>query len=234
MSSVVGHQIFGKATYPTVYYFTPYGSGIKRFRAHIWLFVRAGFRVVAFEYDKSVLAGGNPRVLPATIDEITEWVKKDAVKHRVAGVFGMSLGAYIGWNIMKRTDIQYGFYCTGGTKATNTIWNASFLEQEKLAFEEAGYSKHDLDLAWKDIDKVDKFKGKKIVVVYSVDDEVTTYQEASQNFIKWQEQGTVMQKIELKRSNHEQTVKRGLLKIQTLLSFFRKASAEQKPLNNQR
>lgn len=229
MPAIVGHQIFGKASLPTIYYFTPYGSHIQWFHAHIWLLVKAQFRVVAFDYDKSILAGGNPNLLPTAITEITDWIGQDAAKHKVAGVFGMSLGAYIGWNIMKHTDIRHGFFCTGGVKASSAVWTSSSLRQEKSAFQDAGYEQRDLDEAWKEIDKAHEFKNKKIVAIYSIADEVTTYKEASQNFIKWQEQGTVLQKIELKRSKHTQTVIRGLLKIPTLVGFFREASKSKNP-----
>lgn len=88
MQTVVTYKIFGKDTRPTIYYLVGYRNMIHQYNPHIRLLVGAGFRIVAFAYDRSILDNGDPKLLIESLKHIVATVNKDKRKRPVAGIFG--------------------------------------------------------------------------------------------------------------------------------------------------
>ena len=149
MKSVVKQQVFGQANKPTIYYLTGYGGRINQFKIHIKALARAGFRVVAFEYERSIIENGDPELLISSLKHIVAYVNKDKQTHPVAGIFGVSLGTWLGFNVMIMTDISRGYYLSGGVNIANTIWSNPNLEIAKQAFMANGFTLPDFHKAMK-------------------------------------------------------------------------------------
>src|SRR5688572_4419638 len=105
---LVRYKVYGSDKRPTVYYITGYGGKLGIYAPHIYSFVLKGFRVVAFEYDKAILNAGEPKILLQILQELEKIIKEDKKSRRVVGVYGVSLGTFIGLNVMVACGVKTG------------------------------------------------------------------------------------------------------------------------------
>src|SRR5580700_6588484 len=120
----IKQRVFGKDSSRTIYYLVGYQTTVGLFSKHINLLVRAGFRVVAFEYDHMVIDAGEPERLHAMMNELVEAIRTDMSVHQVAGVYGISLGSFLGFNIVARTGIKRAMFNTGPANLVEVVWHA--------------------------------------------------------------------------------------------------------------
>lgn len=189
MKSLVSQRIIGKESAPTIYYFAGYGTPLWLVTPHIRVLRRMGFRVYAFSYKADILSAGEPQLLVEAIETIKKIVTKDMQTHKVAGVYGMSLGAFIGLNIQRLCGIKKGLHNTGGVGIVSAIWDNRHLSKEKDRYTENGYSKQDLQKLWAPYEAHENTQvtGLEIVLLAAKRDAVLSYDEAKRNIGAWKE-----------------------------------------------
>lgn len=223
MHKIVDFKIFGNRNAKTIYYFTGYGSTIKQMWLHIKILQLMGFRIVAFQYKKTILNSGNPSLIVDSIDYIFEIIKRDRLNHRISGIYGVSLGSFIGFNLLKRTDITKAIFNTGGVSVANTIWSKTALATEKDAYIRSGYCKKKLQEIWSDIDNIgDCGKDKEIILMISEGDEVLSPKESVANYKKWLRSGVDAELIVSKWLKHGPVIVCNLFRLSMTKKIFKK------------
>jgi hypothetical protein len=182
-----------------------------------------GFRILGFEYDKSILNGGDPTLLLEAISSIKDAIESDAETHDVAGIYGMSLGAYIGFNVLKRTNIDRAIFNTGGVSIVDTVWHSPSLVVEKHTFEQAGFTYKDMQRLWSDIDKPRELSGdKKALLMISSGDKVISPEESMESFAHWQASGVDGALLRSRILGHGEVIVRNLFRLKRTKDFFAK------------
>lgn len=226
MTDVMRDHYFGDPTNPTVEYFTPYGTTFHTMKPHIWILERMGLFVHGYEYDKKILNIGDPNILPGTIDAIQHKVEDDIDNRDVRGIYGASLGAFIGFNILRRTTIDRMILNTGCVSALETLWEQPLLAQEKQAYVDAGYTKSDIAQHWHDIDGDTEFpRGKKVILMASTDDNLFSFKEANKYFTTWAPECEQAELITSRHLSHRSAVIRNLCRVSKTAEFFNVAKA---------
>lgn len=221
MTEVMRDQYFGNPENPTVEYFTPYGTTFRTMKPHIWLLARMGLFVHGYEYDRAIMNAGDPDLLPNTIDAIQRKVEDDIGSGEVRGIYGASLGAFIGFNILRRTTIDRMILNTGCVSAVETLWTNPGLAEEKQAYIDAGYTKDDLAERWRDIDgEAEPPRGKKVILMASTDDNMFSFEEAREYFNTWAPDCAQAELIVSKRLRHREAVIRNLCRVSKTANLF--------------
>ena len=224
MNPLTRHRVFGKDKKPTIYYFVGYRGKISRFESHIKLFVRAGFRVMAFEYDPKVLGGGKPQFLITAIKEVLKVINDDKQNREIAGAYGISLGSLFVLNVAWLPEIKKAILNTGGVRLSKAVWESPLLQQEKAAYKENGYTRAQVDKAWDPYDistDGNKLMGKKLLVMDSKDDPIILFEDVDKHFKAWQAQGVDVTVLLTRRLNHGQAILRNILRLKTTIQFFK-------------
>ncbi len=224
MSTVV-HQVFGKPNKPTIYYLTGFGGTIKQYKPHILALRLLGFRIVAFAYDKSILASGNPSSLVKALDSIVEYVSKDQKTHKVAGLYGASLGSWLGGNVLVMCGIKSGVFNTGAASIVRVVWDNPNFQDIKAAFVKKGNNRRTLEERWGPYEFTAdgrRWAGKRVLIMSSRDDEILDIHEVETNIHSWQKAGDNIEWIASRGLGHERVIKRNMLR-------FRKASKVLRP-----
>lgn len=224
MSSIVRHKIFGSPDKPTIHYMTGYGGTIRQMRPHIATLQLAGFRVSAFEYDRSILSGGDPTLLPTTVDEIKGAVAEDMRQHEAAGVYGISLGTLIGANVLAKTGLKRAMFNTGLVSMADVNWNNYHQAQEKQGFIDSGHDYESLRQTWQDIEVAslaDRVKGKDVVLMASTGDTYLGYEEACRTAEAWKHAGTSVDVVTSKGLDHTPAIVRNALRVSRTVKFFK-------------
>lgn len=221
MSNLVRDEVFGSPEYPTIHYFTGYGNTVDMYRPHYALLRVMGFRIHAYQYDKAVLNGGDPTLLPSAIDEMQEIVETDSKDYPVAGIYGISLGSFIGLNILKRTAIDQAAFNTGVVSVLSTVWDNPYLAAEKQEFQKAGHSWKSMAETWREIDRPDELENKKVLLMISEGDKVLSPAPSKHNYKAWINSGVNGELVVSKRLGHGQAIFRNLLRIKRTRDFYR-------------
>ncbi len=220
----IRHKTFGKTSRPTIYYLPGYGDGkqIKRYTPHIYTLVTAGYRVVAFEYGWSILQSGDPQTLISSLETIKAYVDKDKKDRVVAGVYGASLGSWLGANLLKDCAIQCGVLNSGGAHLSGAIWNAPGAWKERRAYESKGFTQEDVQKRWKRYEPAEPgfLKNKKLLVMNSTKDGVFNIDESRSVIAAWQAQGNDVRHIEIRGLSHAVGIGRDMLRPRTVAKFF--------------
>jgi len=102
---------------------------------------RAGYNITALDFPKRVLSEGNPKLLPQLVDEVVDFVEKEAAKSsQKILLVGISLGSLLSLNIFRRTTtFNEAIMITGGNIVTvaqniygHVAWPQSHEELSKL------------------------------------------------------------------------------------------------------
>lgn len=219
----VRYRLFGKNSVPTIYYFTGYGTHIKNTQLHIYSLVLSGYRVVAFEYSTDVLRSGEPKTFIDALYEICQIIRNDKIKHEVAGVYAISMGTWFAENIMKEFKIERGVYNSSGCSVPGTIWNKPKLSFEKAIFQKNGYTRDDLEKAWRKYNvilKENNFTGKRLLVMNTSADEIVDIYEARDTMSKWCDYGNEVEFIEISTLKHSHSILRNMLRFRKVANFY--------------
>jgi predicted esterase YcpF (UPF0227 family) len=222
--SIVRHKTFGKADRPTIYYLIGYGSRITQLKFHIRTLVLAGYRVVAFEYDKSILNNGNPAMLIQALDDLVATINHDKKKHKVAGLYGISLGSWLGANVLVRCGIQSGMFNTGAGNMVRVVWESSHFATEKKAFQQHGHTRESLQEAWgahEFTPEGRRWQGKHALIMSSAGDEVLDIHQVRHNIQSWQKSGDDIHWLVSRRLRHGPVVVRNLFRLHRTPKFFK-------------
>jgi hypothetical protein len=222
--SIVRHRIYGKADRPTIYYLTGYGGTLKRYAPHIRTFVAAGFRVVAFGYDKAVLNTGDPARLIEVLHELVKAINQDKKNHAVAGVYGASLGSWLGANVLVLCDLHAGLFNTGAGSIVRAVWDNPRFRAEKQAFQERGHTRKSLQRAWGAYEfppESRRWRGKHALIMSSTGDKVIGIDEVRHNVRSWQNSGDDVRLIVTKRLGHGPVIVRNMFRARRTSAFFR-------------
>lgn len=222
--SLVRHKTFGKTAYPTIYYLPGYGDGkqIRRYAPHIYTLVTAGYRVVAFEYGWPILQSGNPQTLISALETIESYIKEDKKGRTVAGVYGASLGGWLGTNVLRDCGIQRGVVNSGSARLSRAIWGAPDARKERRAYTANGYNEEDLQQYWEPYEPIEPvfLKKKKLLVMNSTKDEVFNIAESRLVIAAWQLEGNDVTSIEVKGLSHGKGIARNMLRLKTIAMLF--------------
>lgn len=220
----IRHKVFGKDNHPTIYYLPGYGDGkqIKRYAPHIYTLVTAGYRVVAFEYNWFILQSGEPQTLISSLKTIEACIDKDKKGRTVAGVYGASLGSWLGANVLKDCDIQRGIFNSGGARLSSAIWNAPSAWKERHAYEDKGYGQAEVQKYWKRYEPAEPgfLKNKRLLVMNSARDKVFNIDESRSVIAAWQAAGNDVSHIETVGLSHAKGIGRNMLRTRTVAKFF--------------
>lgn len=214
------HQYFGRPENPTIEYFTPYGTTLNIMKPHIWMLARKGLHVHAYEYDKAIINSGNPDILPNTIDSIQPLVERDINTLDVRGIYGASLGAFIGFNILRRTEIDRMIMNTGCVSAVETLWTCPKLAEEKQAYIDAGYTKKDLADRWQNIDNDEPPVGKSLILMASTDDDMFSFDYVRRYYTALAPNCSEAEMITSKRLSHRGAVMRNICRVSMAAEFY--------------
>lgn len=228
--SIVRHQVFGKDEHPTVYCLTGYTGRISQYKLHINSLMAAGFRVVAFEYDRSIFDSGDPQVLIDALDDIEAVVKADMKDRVAAGVYGTSLGSFLGYNVLYDCGMTHAVFNAGGAHVPGAIWNRPRLGKVKTAFERSGYDFERLTEVWAHMDPTMPRAAKKrktILMLNSTADELIDINEARRTVAMWQGQGDTVTLIVGRGMRHAHSIVRHMLRVRRVSEFFRDAVRHQ-------
>lgn len=230
--SIVKHKVYGSAHKATLYYLTGYGDRpIRHYLPHIYALMLGGFRVVAFGYDKSILSKGDPQLLIEALQDIAHTINQDKKKHKVAGVYGISLGSWLGCNVLAMCHIKRGMFNTGAVSIVRAIWKNERLHAEKAAFKKQGYTMHSLKKIWGKYDfdtSGARFKGKKVVVINSTNDDIIDINEARANIAEWHKDNPDMRLITTSHRRHGPAIWRHSLRLRQTIQFFQDAKKDVK------
>jgi len=224
--SIVRHKTYGKPTRPTIYYLTGYGGKVTQFSAHIRTLVLSGYRVVAFEYDKAILNGGDPHLLIASLHDIVKIINQDKKQRTIAGVYGMSLGSWLGANVLVMCNIRSGMFNTGAGNMVRVLWENEHFKQEKKAFQQHGHTKASLQEVWGPYEFTHdgrRWHGKHALIMSSKGDEVLDIAEVQHNIQSWQKGGDDIQWMVHRNFRHMPVIIRNMFRIRRTPKFFKEA-----------
>ena len=221
----VRSKAYGSDENPTIYYLTGYTGTIRKYRPHIYALLLGGFRILAFEYDTAVLDSGEPSTLIQTLKDIESAIQKDKEGREIAGIYGVSLGSWLGLNAMVACDLKKGMFNTAGTSIARGVWELPRLKKEKATYRKHGYDRQDLEKAWGHYDKIADFSkrlsGAKIVVLNSTTDEIIKIDEARENIQAWQQDDLEVELITSTGLKHGSAITRHMLRLRKTLRFFK-------------
>lgn len=221
--SKITQKVFGTDQNPTIYYFVGHAGTISQFLKHIKFLQKNGFRIVAFEYDPLILTAGEPDRLLKVFDELLQAVQNDMSGRKVAGIYGISLGTFLGFNILARTEIKRALFNTGPAKLARIVWETEAFTQAKAMFIKNGFEQKDIDQIWKDLEPpsiAPGLTGKDIICMNSTGDEVVTPPIYRQAITLLKDGGVKIELIESKRFGHRNTIIRNLLRLRFTVAFF--------------
>lgn len=199
------NQVFGKEEKPTIYYLTGYGVPIKRHHLHILALQVCGFRIFAVESDRAILDDGNPKLMLQCLDEIHEIINRDKANHKIGGVYGVSLGGFLGINVAVMCGIKRSILVGGGTNLAKLIWTKPAMKYSRASFRKKGETLSSLAQAWKNIDLSEdgsKYFGKQFLFMNSTRDEVVDIEDGTRCINAWRDQGVQVQQLVINYFNH--------------------------------
>jgi hypothetical protein len=129
--------------------------------------VAAGYDVVAYDYDNSVLYEGDPYLLPTLVRSVHEEVAKRVAdgSYKAVRPSGVSLGGGIAYNIQKELPehSEPGLYVSAGGDAASTVTESVFFRGLARIFQKVdpraqyrrnGFSTQDVREIWWEINRV--------------------------------------------------------------------------------
>ncbi len=224
MAQLTEHRVFGSDKRPTIYYIVGFRARISQFLLSIWVLRLAGYRIVAFQVDPSVLTVGDPKLLGKALDELMDIVRRDMAGRKVAGTYGISLGSFFALNILTLDGVDRIFMNTGGGSVLQAVWEMPVLLPERQAFERNGYSRQEVGTYWNPIDisqNIHRIAGKTMLANASYADEYIPIKDVLRHIDEWQAAGVKAQIILVKHLSHLWLIVTTLLKFRKTVRYFR-------------
>lgn len=172
---------------------------------------KAGYSVVIYEYDESVVALGDPELLPKLISEIADDFNEQSEPYADAMATGVSMGAYIAFNVQRRNPkVKHGVYGTAGISVAHAIFTAKVFRKYRTQFERKGYTEQSLEHTWKDIEILSDLElddNKSLLVVMGSIDRIVRYKTASRMMDDWKKRGIKAEYFSKKGLGHALTIR---------------------------
>jgi len=196
-----------------------FGGSIWQTRRLINVLRDVGIDVVAMDFSETVLSDGNPQLLPRLVEEVVMLAKGEAKKFRKPTLLiGISLGALISLNLLRRTEFFYeGVLITGGdiVKAAQRIYGQEVWHQS--------YDK--LAEMWRDVNmytEPQKLSGKRLLFVLSSKDKLIDTEDVRSEVKVQREAGNKIILIERHVFGHIGTIiEETILFPKTILGYIR-------------
>ncbi|MCA9347110.1 alpha/beta hydrolase [Candidatus Saccharibacteria bacterium] len=187
-----------------------FGGRLKSYQKAIQALLNAGYDVIAFEYDRNVLDSGNPDDLLNLVESITKEVEGRASSYERVVCCGVSLGAYISFNVQRRIDnAKTGIYGTAGISVSHAIYTAKIFRKVRSKFVGNGYDEASLRKKWESIEILDDAgidSTKSLKIVMGKMDKIVRYRSASRVMDGWKDNGTKVSYFGLNGRGHTLTI----------------------------
>lgn len=171
-----------------------YKGQIRYYQKAIHELLKAGYDVVAYEYTRDVFEAGEPQVLIDIITFICDDFIKRAKKYDEAACAGVSLGAFIAFNVQRKLKkAKLGLYGTAGIPVSHALFTAKPFRPIRKAFEANGQTEKSLKKAWKHLEILDDpglAKDQALVIVMGKQDRVVHYKKSVAVMETWKQNGT--------------------------------------------
>ncbi|HSX44583.1 MAG TPA: hypothetical protein VLF39_00510 [Candidatus Saccharimonadales bacterium] len=190
-----------------VSYAAGYNSKIKTYNHAVKTLNNMGYDVLAFDYDPAVLQAGQPQYLLDVVDRAVEQVKDKSKDYQETVSMGVSLGGFIGYNVLKRIgSSSVGAFADCGVDFVPAIFNSGTLDDVAKAYQNNGYDQASLNRIWEPLDvepsKATFPKDKSFIVFDGTRDKLIDFNEAKQNIEDWAAKGINVKQYPLKGLGH--------------------------------
>lgn len=221
---LVRNEIFGNDDKPTIYYLTGYGMKIRQIGLHIHIMVWQGYRVMAFEYDRAVLDGGQPKLLVDAIDHVMETIRNDVTSHKAAGVYGISLGTIFAHDVLKIEGIDKVIFSAGGSCILRAVWDVPNDGPARRHFVTNGFDRAEVEQGWKGYDleaKPEDLTGKKALILVSKADKVIPYKYVLESLEVWKKGSGQLEVVTSSWMSHFMLIIRNLFRVRRTAKFYK-------------
>jgi hypothetical protein len=214
-------QTFNGGIKKLIFFLCPYGTLIRQFKLPISSLLKAGYSVKAYDFTEQIWSNGDPQGLINAIDQVTADIKETISGNKTytsIGIFGSSLGSFIGFNAAANIpEIDWFILNTGGDVA-QAVW---CMPNIRKYFQHQGYSESTLKNVWEVVQYPDlrNLKNKQAILITSEKDEIVPFDGAMKTFNAIIEAGPKYHLIIHKRLNHKRTVIRNLARIRKLVKL---------------
>lgn len=206
-----------------IFFLCAHDTRLKSYKFAIKQLLRQGYEVVGYEFDPTVIHSGDPNVLPRFVDAMRQEVET-VIENKYndsaieVGIFGNSIGTFIGYNILDIPQVNWVIMNTGGNMARG-FWR---LPRARRAFEENGVTLGQLELAWHRVQnpKWHNPKGKRVLFLSSTGDKLATIEDALTAHEYMLKHGVNSKFVRMRRLNHQHTIMYNLTRAGRLLSLL--------------
>ncbi len=164
----------------TLYLIGPYRGRKLYYNLFIKAMEKRGYRVVYLQPSSKILDPNHPQRLEHSIQEATRIIRKDMSPRnpQSASLMGMSLGSYIGLNVLAKTQIKKFVVVAGGAPLEEVFNTAGMFGVARMkSRKKIKEGQLQLDHHWYKFDhefKASDFKGRSILAINSSRDNIVT------------------------------------------------------------
>ncbi len=203
-------EAIGPRNNQLVCYVVGFTAKVNQFKYSIKKLQKRGYDVMAFDYDNAVLLDGDPQKILDLMDHITEHIEEKADKYDSIICMGVSLGAFIAFNVQRRIPkALVGAYATAGIAVSEGIFWMKTFEPVRDALIKNGYNKEKLAEVWKEIEirEGDRLlNDKSFVIVNGTIDRVVDYKAATKQMKSWHDEGVKVKLFRKRGLGHTATI----------------------------
>jgi len=184
---------------------------------------RAGFSVVAYDFDSKMLSGSDLTLLPKTISQVSGDIRGLIKKYEDDGesnfgTFGTSLGSFVLFSAAaNNVEITWGIFNTAGSAARGA-WNIRLVRKKLVSH---GYTLQDLLNAWSKVQNptfVKSIAKRNFLFIGSNKDEVVPLNELNQYVDGMKSADIKLEVREYSKGKHITSAIRGLRDAGLLVS----------------
>ncbi len=199
-----------------LFFMCPYKTKTGQFRMILRRFNKAGFIVVAYDFNPGVFRTADLTLLPKLIDAVTLDVQSTISQYKVAeikefGFMASSLGGFITYSMLARVpDFDWGVFNTAGNVWLG-VWE--FPKLRKLYIKQ-GYQLADLEKAWTAVQSPNfkhNLQGNYYLFLGSTRDKIAPVQRINSDVTDLKQTGATVIIEKRLPVGHGLTVSRGLL-----------------------
>lgn len=163
----------------TIYFVGPYGGRRILFKPFLMAMSRKGYRVVYFQPTTKVLDVLHPEWLGRAVSQLKEYIQTDITAHAGSpcSLVGVSLGSYMGLNILPLPPIQKFVVVAGGAPLEELFNSAALFRAHRHKHKKSGGDLSQLDKSWYTFDRQfiqGDFRHLEVLAINSVRDKLIT------------------------------------------------------------
>jgi esterase/lipase len=171
-----------------------FSGKISHFNKPITFLAQQGYRVIAYEYDTTLFSNGDPSRILTLIDDISNDVKCEIASASELVFCGVSLGAFIAFNLQRKALPQksIGIYGTAGVALSYCIFHARAFRGARTDFEKAGINEISLRNYWASVEILANSAPSNtmpILCANATRDRIVNYQVATATYDTWKRAG---------------------------------------------